>query len=120
MKHSVLTVEPDPTQCSQIIHALIEANYDAIPVHSNYALHELYNLREFDQNAPSAVILSDQLPGEFLERLCRYIGEFENILLIGFGHNVSGALFTKQVSRSTRELLKALNDLLPADLTSYP
>lgn len=114
MNYSVLTIEPDPTQSRQIIRALIEANYDAIPTHPDYALRELHNLREFDQDAPNAVVLSDQLPPEILVQLSGRITELGNILLIGFGNNVSCALFARQVARSTQELLKALNDLLPA------
>lgn len=69
MKYSVLTIEPDPKQRRQIIHALIKANYDAIPMHFNYALHELHSLRDLDQDAPNVVVLSDQLSSEFLEQL---------------------------------------------------
>ncbi len=112
MKYSVLTVEPDPMQRRQIIHALIEASYDAIPVHYNYALHELHSLRDLDKYAPNAVVFSDQLPHESLAQLSHYIAELEDIVLIGFGCNASDFLFAKQVARSTGELLKVLNECL--------
>lgn len=115
MKYSVLTIEPDPKQRRQIIHALIKANYDAIPMHFNYALHELHILRDLDQDAPNVVVLSDQLSSEFLEQLIHYIAEMEDIFLIGFGHNAPEPLFAKQVARSTSELLKVLNEFFPCD-----
>ena len=113
MERTVLIVEPDPSQGKQIARILILAGYDAITTSSaDEALRQLYEVH------PDAVILSDRLPVDELNRLSNRITMMSDLPLIGLGSDIPLASVTQQLARSTVwwELPRTLNDLLKPNL----
>ncbi len=113
MEYTILIVEPDLLQGKRIVGMLIQAGYDAIIISSaNEILRQLYEVH------PDAVILSDHLPVDELNRLSNLITMICDLPLIALSSDSSPASATQQLARSTVwwELPSTLNDLLKPNL----
>ena len=114
MERSILIVEPHVQRGKQLARLLMQASYDAIIVsNADEALRRLY------QAHPDAVILSDRLPADELDRLSDAITTMSDLPLVELIDidNVPLATVAQRFARSARlqELLATLGELLKPD-----
>ena len=77
MRYTVMVVEPNLDERKEIICTLIHAGYDALPVDPGAVLGKLYRLNYemgFDDTV-QAVILSDNVPTDYVRALYRCLAE---------------------------------------------
>jgi DNA-binding NtrC family response regulator len=114
MERSILIVEPDLQRGKQVAHLLMQAGYDAVIVsNADEALRRLY------QAHPDAVILSNRLPADDLDRLSDSVTMMSDLPLVELVDidNVPLVTIAQRFARSARpqELLAALDELLEPD-----
>ena len=116
MERSILIVEPDVQRGKQVARLLMQAGYDALVVsNADEALRRLY------QAHPDAVILSNHLPADNLDRLSDAIATMSDlplVELIGIDNDsVPLVTIAQRFARSARsqELLGTLDELLEPD-----
>jgi len=113
MERSILVVEPDIQRGKRVARLLIRSGYDALMIScADKALRQLY------QAQPDAVILSNRLPADDLERLSKSITMMSDLPVIELISDVSPATTRQRCTRSVRvqELLETLDELLESDL----
>jgi len=114
MERSILIIEPDLQRAKQVARLLMQAGYDALVVScAGEALRQLY------QTHPDAVLLSDRLPADELDRLSDAITTMSDLPVIELVDNGDAPLTTvaHRFARSARlqELLETLDELLRPD-----
>lgn len=114
MERSILIVELDVQRGKQVARLLMQAGYDALVVsNADEALRQLY------QAQPDAVLLSDRLPANELDRLSDAITTMSDLPVIELVDNGDAPLTTiaQRFARSARlqELPAALDELLRPD-----
>ena len=109
MERSILIVEPDAQRGKQIARLLMQAGYDALITScADEALRRLY------QAHPDAVILSNRLPADELDRLSDAITTMSDLPVIELGDGAPLVTVARRFARSARvqELLETLDELL--------
>lgn len=109
MERSVLIVEPDLQRGKQVARLLMQAGYDAlITSGAGDALRQLY------QAHPDAVLLSDRLPADELDRLSDAVTTMSRLPVIELIEDAPLATVARRFARSARlqELLVTLDELL--------
>jgi DNA-binding response OmpR family regulator len=114
MERSILIIEPDLLRSKQVAHLLMQASYDALVVsNAGEALRQLY------QAHPDAVILSNRLPADELDRLSDAITTMSDLPVIELIDDDDAPLVTiaQRFARSARlpELPAAMDELLKPD-----
>jgi hypothetical protein len=113
MRYTVMVVEPNLDERKEIIRTLIHAGYDALPVDPGAVLGELYRLNYemgFDDTV-QAVILSDNVPTDYVRALYRCLAEMKQLAVIGYGEKLLAEAVTYRISRSTDYLLILLREV---------
>jgi DNA-binding response OmpR family regulator len=109
MIRSILIIEPDLQQGKQVARLLMQAGYDAVVVpDANEGLPRFY------QTQPNAVILSNRLSADEMDRLSDSITTMSDLPVIELIGDAPLATIARRFARSVRlqELLRTLDELL--------
>ena len=111
MERSILIVEPDVERGKKVARLLMQAGYDALVAScADKALRRLYQTR------PDAVVLSDRLPADELDRLSDAVATMSDLPLVELTDGLSLVLVAQRLARSAGviEMVGTLNELFGA------